>query len=190
MARYQKRLDAQAFERIVSQFLRPALAVARQFLSDAALAEDAVQEAFLRVVRKRRQYEPSRPFAGWFYAILRNVCRDMLRRRGRQSRLLAEAAERTESWVAQPQTARVDMLDLLATLPEDARAVLLLHIVEGLAFRDVAAALGISEEAAKKRAQRALRKLRDERDLEDFCAQNAPEPIAHVQKNRVPDPVP
>ena len=50
--------------------------------------------------------------------------------------------------------------DLLAALPPRDRVVLTLRVLHGLAFRDVAAALGISEEAAKKRAQRALRRLR------------------------------
>ena len=53
MARYQSRLDGAAFEEIVARFLAPALAVARQILTDRALAEDAVQEAFLRLVRRR-----------------------------------------------------------------------------------------------------------------------------------------
>jgi DNA-directed RNA polymerase specialized sigma24 family protein len=49
---------------------------------------------------------------------------------------------------------------LLDVLAHNERDVLVLRIVHGLGFRDVAAALGISEEAAKKRAQRALRRLR------------------------------
>ena len=64
---------------------------------------------------------------------------------------------------SQPQDVLLDSVeaaDLLARLPSKARAVLTLRIVHGLAFRDVAVALGISVEAAKKRAQRALRDLR------------------------------
>lgn len=189
MTLYQKRLDAAAFDAIVSQFLRPALAVARQFLSDSTLAEDAVQETFLRVIRRRGQYDPSRPFASWFYAILRNLCRDMLRHRARQSRLLNEAAAQTPPQVQHADTARVDTVDMLETLPEKARAVLVLNIVDGLPFRDVAEALGISEEAAKKRAQRALRTLRDQRDVQEICREGtAPTPTIH--ERRVPTTAP
>ncbi len=161
MARYQRRLDAAAFDEIVSRFLAPALAVARQLTSDATFAEDAVQEAFLRVVRGRKQYQAGRPFSSWFYAILRNVCTDLLRGRGRYAKLLEGAALLArEAYAGVPDAS--DALELLDRLPKDDRDVLMLRIVHDLPFREVAAALGISEEAAKKRGQRALRRLREQ----------------------------
>lgn len=158
MAGFQARLDSDAFEQIVSFYLSPALAVARQILSDNALAEDAVQESFLRVIRKRDQYIPGRAFSCWFYAIVRNVCVDMLRQRVRQKELIEEIADRDDSNT--PRTDLSEIAKVLDGLARGERDVLVLRIVHGLAFRDVAAALGISEEAAKKRAQRALRRLR------------------------------
>jgi len=158
MARFQGRLDADAFEQIVSSYMSPALAVARQILSDHALAEDAVQESFLRVIRKRDQYIPGSSFSCWFYAIVRNVCVDMLRQQTRQKQAVEEITIRGE-----PSTSRTDLSEiskLLDVLTSRERDVLVLRIVHGLGFHDVAAALGISEEAAKKRAQRALRRLR------------------------------
>jgi RNA polymerase sigma-70 factor (ECF subfamily) len=158
MVRFQARLDSGAFDGIVSAYMRPAVGVARQILADRALAEDAVQESFLRVIRKRRQYIPGSPFSSWFYAIVRNVCADMLRKRTRETKKIKEAAtafgpERSCSDVP-------EIPELLNVLKRRDRDVLVLRIVHGLGFRDVAAALGISEEAAKKRAQRALRRLR------------------------------
>ena len=164
MARYQDHLDAEAFQQIVSRFLSPALAVAHQILSDRTLAEDAVQETFLRIVRRRERYVTSMPFPNWFYAILRNVCKDMLRRRTRQTKLIQEVANRNAAR-AQPSLDPADGSELLAKLPKEARAVLVLRIVHEMPFRDIAAALGISEEAAKKRAQRALRQLRKEHSV-------------------------
>jgi len=173
MARYQARLDAEAMEQIVSRFLAPAVGVAREFLRDPALAEDAVQEAFLRVVRHRGQYIAPMPFASWFYAILRNVCVDMLRRRARQARMVQEMAVRGRPRTADPPPDWLDVLDILNDLPEDARGVLTLRIVQDMPFRDIAAAMGISEEAAKKRAQRALRQLREQHA--DLVPSDAPE---------------
>ena len=170
MARYQTRLDAAAFEELVSRFLAPALGVARQLLADRALAEDAVQETFLRLVRRRERYLPSRPFSSWFYTILRNVCTDLRRRRANQARLAREAARRNGSAAPEPSLDGLDARELLGLLPEDSRQVLTLRIVHGLSFREVGAALGISEEAAKKRGQRALRRLRKLRAVQQLRA--------------------
>ncbi|MFW6162469.1 MAG: RNA polymerase sigma factor [Planctomycetota bacterium] len=159
MARYQRRGDETAFGLLVERFLEPAHGVARQLLPERAMAEDAVQETFLRLLRRRERYDPRRPFSPWFYAILRNVCTDLLRRRARRAQALQEAgAERERQGDGLPPS--LDPFELLDRLSADDRAVLSLRIVHDLAFRDVAAALGISEEAAKKRAQRALRRLR------------------------------
>ena len=158
MVRFQTRLDSNAFDGIVSAYMRPAIGIAQQILSDHALAEDAVQESFLRVIRKRRQYVPGNPFSCWFYRIVRNVCMDMLRKCSREK----EALDKVPA-VRKPDPPRTDspeIPELLDVLASSDRDVLVLRIVHGLGFRDVAAALGISEEAAKKRAQRALRRLR------------------------------
>jgi RNA polymerase sigma-70 factor (ECF subfamily) len=138
--------------------MKPAVGVARQILSDHAMAEDAVQESFLRVIRKRHQYIPGNPFSSWFYTIVRNVCTDMLRKNSRESRRIREIATSRESQSKRSDLPKIP--EILSVLPRDDRDVLMLRVVHGLGFRDVAAALGINEEAAKKRAQRALRRLR------------------------------
>jgi len=158
MVRFQSRLDSAAFDGIVSAYMKPAVAVARQILSDRTLAEDAVQESFLRIIRKRHQYIPGSPFSCWFYAIVRNVCTDMLRKFSREKQTIRQVAA-----ISEPDRRRSDLPDIseiLSVLERSDRDVLVLRIVQGLGFRDVAAALGISEEAAKKRAQRAMRRLR------------------------------
>lgn len=162
MGRYQRCLDEAALDMLVSRHLPAALGVAGQMLTDAALAEDAVQEALLRVVRGRKQYATNRPFGSWFYAILRNVCRDMLRRRARQAHLIESAAERLQARRdgAEQPSVPAEGTEMLDTLSPRLQAVLRLRVLEGMSFAEVAAALGIGEEAAKKRAQRGLRQLR------------------------------
>ena len=185
MARFQETLDEKVFEQIVDRFLAPALAVAGQILSDTAAAEDAVQEALLRVVRRRERYRSSLPFANWFYAVLRNVCKDMLRRQARRARAMQDLAARRDAPAA-PMTPAADTLELLAKLPAAARAVLGLRIVDQLPFRDVAAALGISEEAAKKRAQRALRRLRELSGVGPMCRPQPADVVQSRPRNEYP----
>ena len=160
MRRFQRTGDSEAFAEIVARCLPPAIAIARRILDDTSLAEDAVQEAFLRVVRRREAYVPPRPFTGWFYTILHNVCIDALRRQARQARLVQEAFARRPAMEERPGPVP-DALDLLAALPRAERDVLVLRVVQDLSFREIGSALGISQEAAKKRAQRGLKRLRE-----------------------------
>jgi len=158
MERFKTRLDETAFERLVNDYTPPATALAHQMLCDPALAEDAVQEAFVRVIRKRRQFVSSRPFSHWFYAILRNVCIDMLRKRKYEKDAVRHLTHRIKRFIR--NESRSDFMAMLGALPLHERSVLELRAVHSMAFEEIAVALDISTEAAKKRAQRGLRKLR------------------------------
>lgn len=158
MARFRKRLDKTAFEQLVCDYAPPAAAMAHQMLRDPALAEDAVQEAFVRVIKKRRQYVSSRPFSHWFYAILRNICIDMLRKRKREKDIVKHLTHSIKRYVRNEPPS--DCMVLLSALPLHERSVLELRAVHSMTFEEIAVALDISKEAAKKRAQRGLRKLR------------------------------
>ena len=178
MAQYQLDQGAAAFDSLFSMYFRPAVAVARQILRDSALAEDAVQETFIRVARGCQQYSPSKPFSNWFYAILRNACTDTLRKDRRYGRAIQELFHLRRS---RPETVSSvpPELDCLQRLPQAEREVLVLHIVEEMQFDEVAAAMGISKEAAKKRAQRGLRRLRERMQdsqvgREEECAKRVP----------------
>lgn len=158
MLRFKKRLDETAFERLVNDYTPPAAALAHQMLRDPASAEDAVQEAFVRVIRKRRQYASSRPFSHWFYTILRNICVDMLRKQKREKAAVQHLTHRIKRFIRNEPAS--DCVSLLCALPLHERSVLELRAVHSMTFEEIAVALDISVEAAKKRAQRGLRKLR------------------------------
>jgi RNA polymerase sigma-70 factor (ECF subfamily) len=158
MRQFQRTMDAEAFGQLVDRYGARGLAAARQILADGSAAEDAVQEAFLRVVRARARYEAGRPFGVWFFTILRNVCRDMLRRRGQEARAVCHLSAEAQTVPDEP-AGREDLRELLAALSSADRNVLVLRVMHGLALAEVGAALGISEGAAKKRVQRALGRL-------------------------------
>ena len=159
MCAFGRRGDEAAFEALVERYAAKGLGVARRLLENAVQAEDAVQETFLRVIRARRRYDPCRAFSTWFFTILRNVCIDMLRFRARHLHVMREIAENAAHSPAD-QAVVAESPQLLSRLPKGERDVLFLRIVHDLQFRQIAAALGISTEAAKKRAQRGLRRLR------------------------------
>ena len=157
MARFVETLDEEPFQELVSRYLASARAVASTVLRDRTEAEDVVQETFLRIIRSRHQYALNRVFAPWFYTILRNVCRDVQRKRKLQGQFLREHALP----VKDPPVPGGGYWDLVDKLPLPQQRVLQLKIGQDLTFKEIALALGCTVEAAKKRAQRALERLRE-----------------------------
>ena len=133
---------------------------------DAALADDLLQETFLQIHRSRRTSEPGRPVTPWVYAIARNVYLMKRRSAGRRARFeesLAAAVRSTD--------ASRDALDTivesdevrraLGEVPQDQRQALLMHHVQGWSFVEIAEQLGIRVNAAKTRAFRGMKKMRE-----------------------------
>lgn len=134
---------------------------------NAAIADDLVQETFLQLHRSRRTYEPGRPVTPWVYAIARHVMLMHRRSTGRRLRFedslaadaRADEAVRDES----RQFADRDVVRrALETVPADQRRALEMHHFEGWSFAEIAARLGIRVNAAKTRAFRGMRRLREQ----------------------------
>ena len=123
---------------------------------DQALAEDLLQDTWLRVVERLDRYNPALPFVTWLFAVARNAAIDVLRQRARQARLLgreATAWENSEGEVVDPLEQAPDdtpsVLDVLAErdfeervaglfakLPLHYREVLTLRFHEGLQMEE------------------------------------------------------
>jgi DNA-directed RNA polymerase specialized sigma24 family protein len=166
MARFRSACEDAAVSALFKRHYARSLALARVWLNGSAQAEDAVQEAFVRVVRERRSYDPSRLFLPWYQRILRNVCVDLIRCEERYAQRNALWAMQREAVAAGPGPQSA-VPDLIRDLDTSDREVLVLRFVERLSFAQIGVRLGCSEEAAKKRGQRALRRLRrNQRDTE------------------------
>lgn len=164
MAAYQAG-DAAAFDALYA-VLAPAL---RRYLTgltrDAVQAEDLLQETFLRMHKVRHTYDPTLPVGPWAYAIARHVFL-MARRRALRAR---EAPPLTDDHAAPvpmstlpgtPSVASYDLARALEELPPDRREAVVLHHVWGFRFDEIASRLGIREGAARLRAHRGIKALR------------------------------
>lgn len=83
IARFQQG-DVYAFDLIVKRYKQQLLNFVFRFLNNRELAEDVVQETFLRVYRKRHAYKQVAKFSTWIYTIAGNLSRTELRRRKRR----------------------------------------------------------------------------------------------------------
>jgi len=158
MLSFRDTLDEDFFTELMARHFGPALHVAETRLFDSENAVDAAQEAFIRIVRKRKKYD-GRRFAPWFYAILRNICTDIIRKEMRRKK--KHDAFQAEIPKAAP-TARPDEFEaLIAALPPRDRETLTLRYAADLSFAEIAEAIDCTEAAAKKRVQRAVARLRE-----------------------------
>jgi RNA polymerase sigma-70 factor (ECF subfamily) len=134
---------------------------------DRALAEDLVQEAFLRVLRSIGQYRHPRPFKPWLYAIATNLARDHYKRAGTRYAADAQLDEemtcgpdaRPEDRLVADQEAQQVAAAVMA-LPAHQREALILRYYQGLSLAEVATTLGVPVGTVKSRIHLALRRLR------------------------------
>jgi len=134
--------------------------LARALLGQAADADDATQEIFLRVREKAAGFGGRGSFSGWLRRLAVNHCLNLLaRRRSRQERV--EALEPDS--LAVPAPVALDTLDslerALARLPDDQRAALALREIEGLSYREIAGTLAIPIGTVMSRIARARERL-------------------------------
>jgi RNA polymerase sigma-70 factor (ECF subfamily) len=168
--------DQEAFRQLLRRHDRMLYRTARSILKDDAEAEDALQEAYLRVFRAIADFRGEAKLSVWLFRIVVNEALQRLRERARAARAfpIAHHAEDVDAIEAQSQcppeqperaAQRAQTRDLLeakiALLPGAFRAVFMLRGLDELSVTETAAALGIAEGTVRTRFFRARSKLRE-----------------------------
>jgi RNA polymerase sigma-70 factor (ECF subfamily) len=159
--------DAGRYRELVERHERRVYAVAWSRLGDAAMAEEATQEAFVRGYRHLALLGDGAKFSAWIGTIVRNAAislglrqRRELNKRARWALEQPVATEPVEDATEMAQTSET-LRQALADLPAAHRECLVLFYLEGKSGAEAAAALGISETALRVRLHRARGELRE-----------------------------
>jgi RNA polymerase sigma-70 factor (ECF subfamily) len=163
--------DQRAFGQLVQAYERPVYNLTYRMLGDAAEAEDAAQETFLRAYSKLATYQPDRKFVNWLLSIASHHCIDILRRKGRAPQLsldgplppqwLASDAPQPDQVVHKRQQ-RERVREVLDVLPPVYRVAVVLRYWYGLSYREIATTMDTTESAIKSRLHRARRMMAEE----------------------------
>jgi RNA polymerase sigma factor (sigma-70 family) len=152
-----------AFTALVKRHVDLVYSSALRQIGDPELARDVTQAVFLMLSRKASSLPPGTILSGWLYRTARFVSLEAIRReKRRKEREKSMALERDDLDTPEDIWSRIapNLDELMERLRESDRAAIVLRFFQGKSFEEVAAALGINEEAARKRVHRALEKLR------------------------------
>ena len=148
-------------ERLMEQYGSSLLRMCALYLKDADLAQDAVQETFIRAYRHSDNYRGESSEKTWLTVIAMNVSRDMLRpawfRHQSRSTDIDALPEQPADFEFPDNTVLTEVMHL----PAKYREVILLRYYEGLKLKEVASALGLSDGRVRSRLNKANELLRD-----------------------------
>ena len=163
------------FAELVTRHQRRAARIAYHYLRDAADADEAVQDAFIKVFLHIDTYRDELSFDVWFMRILVNACLDRLKSRSRQQRWMTSPIEEAHESRPLEQAVGTEpstehqmlvrerwerMLEAVAGLPDRQRLVFTLSHLDERTAGEISASTGMSPATVRVHLFRAIRKLR------------------------------
>jgi RNA polymerase sigma-70 factor, ECF subfamily len=163
--------DAEALGEIYRRFVRRVFGLCRYMLGSRENAEDATSEVFMKLQRSIASYDGSIPFPRWLLRLASNQCIDVLRRRARGRKVMAEpeaGAEVIDAASSEPsplgaligKEERAKVRDAVERLPENYRVPLVLRYYSELTYDEIAHELGLEKNYVAALIFRAKQELR------------------------------
>lgn len=177
MIRYQ-RGDRTAFGVLVRRHQGALYNFALRQLRSPQVAEDVVQEAFVRVVQSAADFKHEARFLTWIYTIVRNLCIDQMRKHALRKHASLDESRGEDGdgptlgeKIADPNAGTeraatgTELKERIAAavdrLPDDQREVFLMREVANLPFKEIAEITGVPENTVKSRMRYALERLQE-----------------------------
>ena len=173
-----KRGDAEKFRLLYDRYHEKGFRIAYRFLGNREDAMEVLQEAFVKAFQGLRGFRFGSSFGTWFYRIVVNASLDRRRIRAHKVGHLEEELDVSsgEMSLGRPSAEPIEMAErkelaaeiqkAIEDLSEDHRAVFILHVIEGVPYKDMAQILRISEGTVMSRLFYARQNLRQK--LKDF----------------------
>jgi len=161
--------DQKAFGKIMGLWFKRIYNFSFKYFGDHDLAMEVTQKTFISVYHNVRKLQDPAKFRTWLYRIAWNQCHEEERRAKRKTWFSlfssTEVHEREEFYMTPEKGLHLKeisdmMADMLKSLPEEQKTIVILKEYEGLKFREISEMLGISENTAKSRLYYALKGLR------------------------------
>jgi len=159
--------DTQAFERLYRANVGRVYAVCLRLAGDPVRAEELTQDAFVRAWEKLGSFRADAAFSTWIHRIAVNGFLMSTRADSRRSARLQVVGDpvEVETWTRQPvPETGIDLERAVGALPDGARAVFVLHDIEGYQHAEIAELMNIAPGTSKSQLHRARKLLRETLD--------------------------
>jgi len=184
--------EVRAFEILLTRHRKPVFNFILRFVGSRELAEDLLQETFLRVIKGAENYKRKAKFTTWLYTIARNLCVDQSRRKKHRKAQSLDAplsrdgdgagtlldvlpgSEMASDRKAVSRELHQKLHYAISSLSEEQREVFLMREFLDMPFKQIADVVGVPENTVKSRMRYALDKLRIELDEYKDLAKAAP----------------
>jgi RNA polymerase sigma-70 factor (ECF subfamily) len=157
--------DGPAFNALVARHRERVWRVCFRLMGNEDDAGDAAQEVFVAYFQNRGAFAGRAKFSTWLYAIALRTCLKLRRARGRRQKHEAESARRTVREFQRPSAGvsgeALDLAQMLDTLDDEDRALLVLKYAEGYGYDELAELFNLSVSACKMRVSRARDELQE-----------------------------
>jgi len=165
LRRYAREDSQKAFAALTARYLNLVYSVCLREVHDPEMAQEVTQAVFLLLARTAPAFRSKTALPGWLFRTAHFAAQNARTREQRRRHYEGKAAQamRQESGGAESAAwSEIEPVlnDALAALREGDRECVLLRFFQGLSFAEAGAALGLSEEAARKRVTRSLEKMR------------------------------
>ena len=155
--------DNRAQKKLFDLFAPKLFGVCLRYMKDHDLAQDTLQDGFVKIFTKLSDYNGKGSFEGWMRRITVNTCLDQLRKdqKLKMNTSIDDVSflVKDNHWIEEELTAK-DLLKLVESLPDGYRVVFNMFAIEGYSHKEIAEQLNISENTSKSQFSRAKSHLR------------------------------
>ena len=157
--------DTTAMEAIYESYKKPIFNLAYRYTYNTAVAEDLLQDTFMKLFTNIKNLKKEEYFVGWLYRIALNTCYSYLRSRKNHFHKtvpLSEAERKINEKThdSQDNILKKPLDDAIQGLPHMGKSIFFLHDVQGFKHREIAQMLGCSVGTSKSQLFKARMKIR------------------------------
>jgi RNA polymerase sigma-70 factor (ECF subfamily) len=166
VSKYCESRDDRYFDVLYTRYGTKVFAKCVSILKDTQLAEDAMQDVFIKILMSLTKFQGKSKFSTWIYSITYNYCIDLIRKKKKHSVELNESLIEDEDHIEEVSDKelleiKIERLEhLLDLAPVFDKSILMMKYMDGMSIKQIAAIFNKSESATKMSILRAKHKLK------------------------------